>query len=97
MPQAPQFVVNLNGNHPNDMVKDFTKLVEATTELRLALAGVAANSLHGRNYQTLERPVVARNEDIETVAAFGRQLNAITQWAEASVARICEQAGVEND
>jgi len=77
----PRFVVNNNGDDPEQLRAKFQRLFDATLELEHVLSDVRSSALHGRNYQTLAFHLEARNQDMMEVRAFGRVLNELKTWA----------------
>lgn len=55
---------HINGNHPEDFRKVASEVYNAVGALQAAIAAVSANVTHGRNYQHLDDPATAREEDL---------------------------------
>jgi len=77
----PRFVVNNNGDDPEQLRVKFQRLFDATLELEQELKESGASALHGRNYQTLAFGEEARNQDMMELKAFARVLGELKTWA----------------
>jgi len=77
----PRFVVNNNGDDPEQLRVKFQRLFDAALELEHELNEIRASALHSRNYQTLVFRLEARNEDMMEVRGFARVINQLKTWA----------------
>ena len=77
----PRFVINNNGDDPDQLRAKFQRLLNAALELEQELNEVRASALHGRNYQTLAFGTEARERDITEAIAFARVLGELKTWA----------------
>jgi len=77
----PRFVVNNNGDDPEQLRVKFQRLFDATLELEHELKDISASALHGRNYQTLAFGTEARERDVTEAIAFARVIDELKTWA----------------
>ena len=77
----PRFVINNNGDDPDQLRAKFQRLFDAALEIEHVLSDVRSSALHGRNYQTLAFGTEARERDITEAIAFARVLNELKTWA----------------
>ena len=85
---APSFVLNSNGNAP-DQVKDLYMDAHGTLMmLRGKLQAIHAEALHGRNYQTTDGN---GQDDRETMYAILENLKAIEEYLISGAARVIRQ------
>lgn len=84
---------NTNGNDARELLVNATNLMAALRAAHTALNNYRAENLHGRNYQTLAFPADARNDDLNTVAAFRDALDTFTGKIEDDLRRLYTSTG----
>lgn len=84
------FVININGDTPGDLRKEFMDVYEAANVLREAIQNV---TIHGRNYQTLDRPMDYVQEALGVKRLLLSNVDDIIAWAGEGVIRIDLQTG----
>lgn len=82
------FQINNNGSDPDAMIARYRAVSEAAKALYAALADVTP---HGRDYQTLEDPNVARGKDLDEHYRHMTGAQSIDLWAIHAALRVQKQ------
>lgn len=83
-----KFQINMNGNSAADIRADLFAVDKAARALEDALMGMATNTLHGRNYQTVVDGEEARVADSSTAITYIKQARSIRAAMQAELERL---------